>query len=249
MNNKFLFAAIIVSSGISLMSCKNMTVTSGDGTDNVNGNGNIQSQNRAVSSFDKMEAEGVFNLFISQDEKESVNVETDENLLPLIITSAENNVLLIKLRENASIGKMNKINIYVHCSHLSKISTSGVGKLQCQNQLTFPTLDLDLKGVGVTNLNLKGEQLNIYSEIIGALILSGSMKEVHINHSGIGIIQAFELKTEKLSLDADGIGAAEVYASGELNINSKGLGAVRYKGNPQSTNIKNEGIGKVEKAD
>jgi len=226
-----------------------MTISNDDNAAKVNGNGTVQSQNRPVTSFDKIEIEGVFNVFLEQKETESVRVETDENIQPLIITSVENNVLSVKMRDSTSIGYVKKINIYIGIHQLTKLSTTGVGKLSCQNKLVVPQLDLTCTGVGITDLNLETEQLHIKSEIVGALQLSGSAKQAKIDHSGVGIIQAFDLKTEQLSLDVDGIGAAEVYASKELNVNAKGVGGVKYKGNPEKTNVKNEGLGKVERAD
>jgi len=65
----------------------------------------------------------------------------------------------------------------------------------------------------------------------------------------LGAIKAFELKTEKLKLLSEGIGAAEINDSQELSINVKGFGAVKYKGNPAIKRIKKEGLGKVESAD
>ena len=244
-----LFVSLLLATGIMLTSCDNMTISNDDSATKINGNGTVQSQTRPVSSFNQIAIEGVFNVILSENEQESVKVETDENIQPLIITSVENNTLSVKMRDSTSIGKVKKINIYISVNHLSKLSTTGVGKLACQNKLMVDKLDLDFSGVGLTELKLDGNQLNVKSEIVGALVLEGSVKEVKINHSGLGIIQAFELKSEKLSLDADGIGAAEVYATKELNVNAKGVGGVKYRGNPEKTNVKNEGIGKVERED
>ncbi len=245
-----LFLALASIASLSLSGCDNMTIR----TDNasgaeISGNGNVQSQRRAVTTFDKIEINGVFNVFLSQGEKEEVRVETDENIQPLILTTVENNVLSVRMRDSASIGKIKKINVYIAFHQLQKIASNGVGKLTCENTLKVDKLDLDFNGVGISSLKVEGNILNISSEIVGALKLAGNMKEVNINHSGLGVIQAFDLKSEKLTLDADGIGAADVYASRQLNVNSRGVGVVRYKGNPETTNIKNEGIGKVEKAE
>lgn len=248
MKNKILLSAIIAFASF-LSGCDNVTISTGNSSTQINGNGNVQSQNRPVNQFAQIDIQGVFNVFLSQANQESVKVETDENIQPLIITSVENNILTVKMRDSTSIGKMKKINIYISFPHLTKLTTEGVGKLNCLNKLKVDDLELNCSGVGITDLNLSGNKLFIKSEIVGAIVLSGDVSEVKINHSGLGMIEAFELKTEKLSLDADGIGAAEVYATKELNINANGVGGVKYKGNPAIKNIKNEGIGKVESED
>ena len=229
-----------------LASCDNMTISTGDGSYKVTGNGKLISENREVSSFNQIDIEGVFNVVLTQGEKESVKVETDENIQPLILINVADNVLSVKMKDSTSINKMKKINIYISVVDISKLTSNGVGSLKCPQKLKLKDFELITKGVGATDLKLSVEKLTIHSEIVGALILSGEANEVVISHNGVGIIEAFELKAEKLSLHSDGIGSAEVYASKELTINSSGLGGVKYKGDPQVKNIKNDGLCKIE---
>jgi putative autotransporter adhesin-like protein len=178
-----------------------------------------------------------------------VKVEADNNILPLILTDVQNNVLTIKQKENTSISKMSKINVYVTFVDLAELRTEGVGMVKSGNKLHFNDLTLDLKGVGATKLDLDVVRLNIHSEIVGALLLSGKAGEVTIKHKGIGAIEAFGLKAEKLSLESDGIGKAEIFASKELSIDTKGMGGVEYKGNPPTKSFHSEGLGKIESKD
>lgn len=239
-------AKLIFLAGVFFTSCNNVTISTGDGSNKVEANGKIKSEVRDLTSFNAIEVDGVFNIILSQSDKESIKVETDENILPLIITLVENGVLKIKMKDNTSVEKMKKIDIYVTLAEISKLNTNGVGSLKCANKLRLKEFELDSKGVGSTELNLNAEKLIIHSEIVGALKLSGIVKDVIINHSGIGLISAFDLKAENLNLNSEGAGAAEVYASNELSIDVNGIGSVKYKGNPKTKNIKKEGIGKVE---
>lgn len=249
MKNHFSLFALFASFLILFSGCDNMTVSTGDGSYKVTGNGKLSSEDRELASFDQIDMQGVFNVVLSQGDKQSVKVETDENILPMIITTVENNVLTVKMKDSTTINKMKKITVSITVANLSKITSEGVGSLKSSGVLKLKDLELVSKGVGASELNLSLDKLTVHSEIVGALILSGTAKEVIINHEGLGLIQAFDLKAEKLSLHSDGIGAAEVYASKELNIKSSGLGGVQYKGNPQIKNIKNEGLCKIEPAD
>ena len=246
MKNIPVIAKLILLAGILFTSCNNTTISTGDGSSKGDGNRKIKSEQRDITSFNKIETDGVFNIILTQSDNESLKVETDENIQPLILTSVENEVLKIKMKENASIDKMKKITIYISFSSLSKLNSNGVGSLKCSNKLNLKGFELDANGVGATELNINADKLTIHSEIVGALVLSGKVKEVFINNKGLGAISAFELKAENLSLYSEGVGAAEVYASNELNINVSGLGSVKYKGNPKTKNIKKEGLSKVE---
>ncbi len=235
----------IVFVALLFVGCDNMTVKSGDGSEKVEGNGKLKLENREISSFNKIELTGVFNVFLSQKNKESLKIEADENILPLILTSVENGVLTIKWKDNSTISKMKKINIYISFVDISKLSTDGVGMMDCFGKLKLKDLELDLKGAGKTRLNLESDKLSINSEMVGALILEGAAKDVHVKHNGIGVLEAFGLKAEKLNLDSDGVGKAEVFASKELIIDAKGLCGVKYRGNPAIKNITSEGLGEI----
>jgi hypothetical protein len=121
--------------------------------------------------------------------------------------------------------------------------------VQSMEKLNLKTVELSLKGVGATKLNLDCESLTIHSELVGSLVLQGSGKSLIIKHKGIGSFEAFDFKAETVNLESDGIGKAEVYASDELIVDAKGLGGVEYKGNPSKKNIKKEGVGVVAIAD
>ncbi|OFY84638.1 MAG: hypothetical protein A3F72_01385 [Bacteroidetes bacterium RIFCSPLOWO2_12_FULL_35_15] len=244
-----LFSLILISASLIFTSCNNATVSTGDGSNKVTGNGKVKSEQREINHFNKIEAVGVFNIILSQSDQESVKVETDENIQPLILTSVENEVLTISMKDSTSIDKMKKINIYISFTDLSKLNSTGVGSLKCATKLNLKEFELDAKGVGATELNIDAEKLTINSEIVGALVLAGTVKEVIINNKGLGAISAFDLKAENLSLRSEGVGAAEVYASNDLRVDVSGLGSVKYKGNPKTKNIKKEGLSKVERAD
>lgn len=244
-----LFSLILISASLIFASCNNATVSTGDGSNKVAGNGKVRSEQREIKHFNKIKAEGVFNIILSQGDKESVKVETDENIQPLIFTSVENEVLKITLKDSTSIDKMKKITIYISFTDLSKLNSTGVGSLKCATKLNLKEFELDCKGVGATELNINADKLTINSEIVGALVLAGTVHEVIINNKGLGAISAFDLKAENLSLHSEGVGAAEVYASNDLSVDVRGLGSVKYKGNPKTKNIKKEGLSKVERVD
>lgn len=247
MKNHFLLSKVLILACILLItSCDNMTVSTGDGSEKVEGSGKLGSEVREISTFNQIKIEGVFNVFLSQKDKESIRVEADENILPMVLTSVENNVLTVKLKDNTSISKMKKIKVYISLVDISSLKSEGVGMLNCENQLKLNTLELNLSGVGASRLNLAVDHLNIKSELVGALFLTGTAKEVKAKQNGIGAFEAFDLKAEKLSIETDGVGKAEVFASKEIMIDAHGVGGVKYKGNPSIKNIKSEGVGSVE---
>jgi hypothetical protein len=242
---KLNFSKVVVIVALSLASCNNVTISTGNGANKVTGNGKISSDTREIQPFKAISIEGVFNIILNQGTKESVKVEADENILPVIITVVENDTLKVKMKGNTSINKTGKLNVYVTLAAVSYLSNAGVGTLKCTDTLNLKELSLNLEGVGSTELRLKAEKLNVESKTVGALQLSGVVKETSIHNEGVGMIQAFDLKSEKLTLHTSGVGGAEVFASQELTIDASGIGGVKYKGGATKKQITNEGVGKV----
>lgn len=230
---------------ITIQSCLNTTINSGNGQNKIIGNGKVITETREVPSFRAIIGDGVFNIILKQGDKEMVQIESDENIIPLVITSSENDTLKIGIKDSTSISKMNKLNVYITITSISFISNEGVGSLTCNDTLNVKELTLRCEGAGNTSLLLNTDKLSINSEIVGTLSLAGNSTESAINHEGVGAIKAFDLKSKKLSLVAEGVGSAEIFASEELSIDASGVGNVEYKGGAAKKEIKNDGVGKV----
>jgi hypothetical protein len=235
---------------ILLASCNNTSVSTKEDDVNPNekvvGNGKLSSNERTIESFHAIELQGVFNVMLKQSTKEALKIETDENLQSLIQSKVDNGVLKIKLKDSTNIKNLKKIDIYINFVSIDRITTAGVGSVKCLDTLRLPSLDCKLQGVGATNLMIITNSLSVNSEMVGALFLAGNAKDLRITNKGLGAIEAFNLKTETLFLDTEGIGSAELFVTERLTIHSKGLGGVKYKGNPKQKRIQREGIGKIE---
>jgi hypothetical protein len=59
-------------------------------------------------------------------------------------------------------------------------------------------------------------------------------------------LDAIDLKTRKVDIKIEGVGAASVIATGNLSASISGIGKIRYKGEPEVFK-KIEGIGLVSR--
>ena len=91
--NLFLMLAI-VAMGFSTMAQKNDKY---DDNDRIEGSGNVITKDIAVKSFDELDASGIFNLQLSQGDKETVRIEADDNLMDLFIVENEGSTLKISM--------------------------------------------------------------------------------------------------------------------------------------------------------
>lgn len=243
---KLFFILSIAITGIFITGCDHTTITTGDDSSGkIEGNGKLTTQSRTVSTFHAVLITGVFHVQLEQGAQEAVKVEADENIQPLILCVVENDTLKIKLKEHVAISNAKKINISVTVVDINKLDMQGVGTLKCASVLRLKELEFKNEGVGATSLNVEVGKLTVNTESLGALTLTGMADDVTITQNGVGLLQAFELKANKLTLTTSGVGASEVYAANEINIDASGIGSVKYKGGAAKRKIKSEGVSKV----
>src|SRR5262245_41745197 len=73
-----------------------------DDKDRIEGSGNIITKDFTVKSFDELNASGVFNLQLSQGDKETLKIEADDNLMDLFIVENEGSTLKISMKKNSN---------------------------------------------------------------------------------------------------------------------------------------------------
>jgi hypothetical protein len=213
----------------------------------IRGNGDVIVKVHDVKAFSELELSGILNVYIEQGDKESVTVETDENLHEYIIIENHGNSLIIDTQERISIKQKREMNVYVTVRDINRLKISGVGYVETAEILRLKNLDLIIKSVGNVTLDLEADNLDARLSSIGNVSLSGKIGKAEISNKGVGKLAAYDLHNEVLKLRAAGLGKTEVYASKELAIKSTGVGNVYYKGDAVITDLNIRGVGKVKK--
>lgn len=221
------------------------TTTVGSGlADAVKGNGNVIIQDREVAPFHELLVDGVFDVYVTQGDKESVKVETDENLQDQIIVENKGNVL--HLSGPHRVKKSTKMNLYVTVKDLTRIKTIGIGDLHTQSSIQGTSLQLDISGVGDLVMDLNYSNVQIDCSGVGDITLKGKTNKLNIHSSGVGDLKAYDLAAAEVHLSQSGVGDAEVYAENAIDIDFSGVGDVHYKGNPSEKDIEKTGVGSVK---
>ncbi len=212
--------------------------------------GSTTTESRPVKPFTKLKLEGVFRTVITQDGgPESVRVVADKNLQRTVTIDNDDETLTIGTRTNSRLSEPAKVVVYVNVKELSELSNSAVGAVENKGILKAGSLDLKTDAVGKTTLNIKVDHLNADLNSVGAIDLSGNATSAEISNNSVGKLSAYELVTETMDLKNDAVGAAEIYASKELAIDHRGVGAVHYRGAAKLKSLNDDGVGKVSKAE
>jgi hypothetical protein len=198
----------------------------------IEGNGKLTTREVNVSSFDALKASGVYELRLSQGNKETVKIEADENLQEYFNVRNDGNKLVIDMEKlnNKNFKSKSKMKVYVTFKNLKELELKMVGNVASDEQLSFDNLDLDTKNVGNVDLNLTAKKLNVDSKSVGNVKLSGKATEAVVKNKGVGSFEAGNFVVQSMNIENEGIGSAEVNAEKDLKVKDSMLGKVKNKG-------------------
>ena len=197
----------------------------------IEGSGNVITKDIVVKSFDELTANGVFNLQLSQGDKEQVKIEAEDNLMDLFTVENDGSALTISMKKDVSINTKKKMTVYVTFKTLKKMNLSMVGGTSSDDKLKFGELKLKNQSVGSVNLNMTLQTLHLENKSVGTLKLAGSADNAVIKSNSVGSVQAGDFVVQKMEIDNNGVGSATVNAEKELKVSDSFLGKVNNKGN------------------
>lgn len=224
----------------------------------IEGNGSIATETRNSVSFNRVENQGPFSVYVVPDTAFYVVIEAESNLISHIRTNVHGNVLEIDSHENLD-GNYDMV-IRVHTPVIMGVGLSGSGLVDVA-YFESPTFDATLSGSGLiygdiktvnftSNISGSGEidfvinADNAYANISGSgnIILAGLCNYGDYKISGSGNIATYGLPLNECIAKISGSGNVYTEVSELLNVVISGSGNLYYRGNPTiNTNITGSG--------
>ena len=202
-----------------------------DDKDRIEGSGNVITKDISVRSFDELDASGVFNLQLSQGDKETLRIEADDNLMDLFIIENEGSTLKIKMKKNSNFNSKKQLKVYITFKTLKSMNLGMVGGTSSDDKLKFTDLKLKNQSVGSVSLNMTLQTLNMENQSVGSVKLEGSAENAVVKNNSVGSINAGNFVVQKMDIENNGVGSATVNAEKELKYSDSFLGKVSNRGN------------------
>ncbi|HEV7332583.1 MAG TPA: head GIN domain-containing protein [Flavisolibacter sp.] len=198
----------------------------------IEGNGNLVTRDVQVSSFDALKASGVYELRLSQGDKESVTIEADENLQQYFNVRNEGAALVIDMKgmKNKNLKNKNKMRVHVTFKKLKTLDLSTVGSVATEKELNFADLEINNASVGKVQLNLSANSVKFKNSSVGSVQLAGKAQNAVFTNSGVGSLDAGSFVVQTMNIENNGVGGATVNAEKELKVKDNNLSRVKNKG-------------------
>ena len=212
----------------------------------VEGSGNIITEERDVSEFNRVHLKGSGKVILAQAEQQSLQIKTDDNIMPMIETTVSGKKLTIshgkhRLRPTA-------FEVFITVENLEGVSISGSGDITSKGRFIADNFYSTISGSGDIDLEVEAGSLKSAISGSGSINLSGKAGDYNASISGSGKINSFDLEAKDVSVSISGSGDCRVSASETLDATISGSGDVYYKGRPQ-INTRISGSGSLKSQD
>jgi hypothetical protein len=197
-------------------------LVTGCGWPGIQGNGHITTDQRTVTAFSEIEAEGAFEIEWRSGAP-ALSITTDENLLPYIEGRNIGNRLRLHSRDR--IRPTHGVKIVLSSPTRSAAKLTGATRL--------------------TATQLSGAKFAVESTGAARVTLDGTVDELLADMTGASELKAKSLQTKTAQISTTGAADADVSVSDTLKVSITGAGKVNYSGNPPTIEKHVTGAGSI----
>lgn len=189
----------------------------------VHGSGNVIKETREVASFTGIDVGSVFEVTVVAQSDQGIEIEADDNLMPLIQTEVRGGRLHIE--SDKRFKSATPVRVRISAQNIDQLEVSGAANVSVSN--------------------LKNEAISIESSGGSKVTVSGETVDLKVETSGGAKVLTGDLVTTNADIDGSGGSLTEVNVTGELRSKISGGSHVKYAGTPVNIITKKSGGARV----
>jgi hypothetical protein len=213
--------------------------------------GEIVKEERVVSDFNTLLINDNVEVTLRNDSSNTVIVEAGKNLISSIKTEVEGSILKITNENSCNWARSynEPVRVSVGARFIKRIEQFGFNAIKTSELLEVDNLNIVCKNSGDITLNLKANNVQLFTSSTSYINLIGSTKTALLHTNGMGEMYANKLSVDDLIVVHENLNDVHVFPIKSLNVtfNSQNKGNVLYYNEPESITIEGSGIGKVIK--
>jgi predicted small secreted protein len=211
----------------------------------IRGSGKRITESRPVSGIERVVLAGSGDVILTQGDRESLTVETDDNLMQHITTEVSGGTLTLGTQKGVNV-RPTRLRFTLKVVDLEGLTVSGSGDINAER---FDTDELEIQVSGSGDVRVKTltvQTTKVRIDGSGSINLAGQASEQEVAIGGSGKYLGEDLRSETASVKIDGSGDATLWATDALDARVTGSGTVRYYGDPK-TSFSGAGSGRIKR--
>ncbi len=205
------------------------------GGSTIRGSGVMKSETRDVGTFTGIALAMDALVEVRNGAQDSVAVEAEDNIVPLIETVVEGNTLQIRFKDKVSSVRAKEIRIVVTARAIDSLSVSGTGDIRAE-ALKSQAFNIRITGSGdIRIVNLDSPSLKVAISGSGDITVGGRIDALQASIAGSGNLKSGKLEAKRATVKIAGSGYARLWARERLAVSIAGSGDIDYYGDPALT--------------
>jgi hypothetical protein len=199
----------------------------------LSGNKDLIEEIRDLSDFESLAVAGEIHVEISQGDY-ALRLRGESNLLPMIETEVTSDgELRIKSSSRVRLKPTKPIQVEVSAPSWSRLKATGACKVRSVGEpLTDESLRINAAGASAFYLALQNLVTEVKLSGASSADLTGTAELLEADLSGACTLEAGNLQTHTVQINATGASSATVRADAQLEAQLSGACHLRYFGNP-----------------
>jgi hypothetical protein len=212
----------------------------------IEGSGKIAREDRKVEGFQRVTVRNGIEVVVAVTGTESVTVEADDNLLPLVQTTVEHGTLQVGVK--GSLKTRNPLRVQVAAKHVEGLTAESSAKVSSKH-LKGDNLALSASSSGqVTANNVDAKQLKVSVSSSGSVTADGRTDRQEIEASSSGHYDGSKLVSRASRVTCSGAASTVLHATEEVSGSASSAGSVRYSGSPGKVAVSTNSAASVQAA-
>lgn len=211
----------------------------------IKGNGKVITETRKISSFDKVNVGGSFDVYLIDGTEGKLTLEGEENILKYIETEVKNGKLNVHFKQNTNIKATKKLTVTIPFEKIEAVALGGSGNVIAKKHIKADVVSFGLGGSGNIIASVDANTVKTSIGGSGNIMLKGKSDNLKCSIGGSGNVKAYDLKTSSLKASIAGSGDVLASVKNKIKATIVGSGSVYYKGNPSDIDKTSLGSGSV----
>jgi hypothetical protein len=167
------------------------------GAKKIRGSGNVVTEEREVKNITGVKLSTIGDLYIEVGEKEKLEIEAEDNLIPYLEIEVHRGVLKIDTRKNVNLRPKEDISFYLTVKKLERIEISSAGDVFAPD-LSADRFFIEVSSAGDLEMgDLNANSVDIEMSSAGDV----DMGNINAEKMKVSISSAGDLETKDLDLD------------------------------------------------
>lgn len=195
---------------------------------------------KQLDAFQSVDVSGNIKLTLIPSDEHKAIINVTKGNIDNLIAEVKGKTLKLKFKNKSGWnwgGNQNKAEIELYFTDLEFLEASAGANVDAQAALSSENMRIDASSGASIKLDIECETLRVEVSSGASLKLEGTANTHGVDVSSGASYNAIDLIAQEVKVDASSGASAKVYASKSLEAEASSGGSIRYKGNPDTTNL------------